>query len=72
MKIRMFLAGALLSVMLTTGCTRKVVVVRPADRVEVIPVAPSAQHVWVKGHYVKKGRNYVWVPGYYATRYRRR
>lgn len=72
MKSKMFLTSALLSLMLITGCARKVVVVRPADKVEVIPVAPSTQHIWVKGHYVKRGRNYVWVPGYYITRQRTR
>jgi hypothetical protein len=72
MKSKLFLASALLSVMLITGCARKVVVVRPVDKVEVVPFAPSPQHIWVKGHYLKRGRNYVWVPGYYITRHRSR
>lgn len=69
MKSKMVLVAAL-SVVLATGCARKVVVQRPAPRVEVIPVAPSARHIWVKGHYVRRGRNYVWVPGYYVVRRR--
>lgn len=63
-------AIALVIVLVTSGCARRVVVVRPADRVEVIPVAPSPRHVWVKGHYVKRHHDWVWVGGYYKVRRR--
>ena len=53
------------------SCARRVVVVKPpAPRVEVIPVAPSPRHVWVKGYYKPRGRHYVWVPGHYVVRRR--
>lgn len=53
------------------SCARRTVVVqRPAPRVEVIPVAPSPRHVWVKGYYKPRGRHYVWVPGHYVVRRR--
>jgi len=67
-----FIAIALVvTVLIGEGCARRVVVVQPpAPRVEVIPVAPSPRHVWVKGHYIKRGHNYVWVGGHYVTRRR--
>ena len=65
-----FIAIALMiTVLVGAGCARRVVVVQPPPpRVEIVPVAPSPRHVWVKGHYVKRGRNYVWVGGRYVNR----
>jgi hypothetical protein len=40
----------------------------PAPRREVIGVAPSAQHVWVKGYWVYQNRHWVWVPGHWEVR----
>ncbi len=37
----------------------------PAERVEVITVAPSVEHVWVKGHWVWRHGDWEWVPGYW-------
>lgn len=37
----------------------------PVERVEVIPVAPSAQHVSIKGHWHWNGGEWVWNPGRY-------
>jgi hypothetical protein len=60
----------LIAVLVTTGCARRVVVVKPAPRIEVIPVAPSPRHVWVQGHYVRRHHDWVWVGGYYKVRRR--
>jgi hypothetical protein len=39
----------------------------PAARVEVIPVRPSPEHVWMRGYWNwnHPERRYVWVPGYW-------
>ncbi|CAM2156046.1 Lipoprotein [Pararobbsia alpina] len=37
----------------------------PAERVEVVPVAPGEGFVWVKGHYKWEGGAWVWVPGHW-------
>jgi hypothetical protein len=58
-------AFGLAIVLVSSGCARKVVVVKPADRVEVIPTPPSSRHVWVKGHYVWRRHDCVWMPGHY-------
>ncbi|WP_461082687.1 hypothetical protein [Spirosoma flavus] len=61
------LAGLLLPAMFTACTTTTTTQGPPPDRVEVIPRAPSARHVWVPGHYVRRGRNYVWMNGYYRV-----
>src|SRR5690348_13281205 len=35
----------------------------PAERVEIRGVAPSRDHIWIKGHYIRRGREWVWEPG---------
>jgi hypothetical protein len=40
----------------------------PAERIEVIPVAPSAEHLWIKGNWHWDGLAWVWRPGHYETR----
>ncbi|WP_460968316.1 hypothetical protein [Spirosoma migulaei] len=63
------LAGLLVSA-LVSGCTTTATTTAqgpPPARVEVIPAAPSARHMWIPGHYVRRGRNYVWVNGYYRV-----
>jgi len=35
----------------------------PRERVEVVSVSPSAEHVWIKGHYVREGNEYTWREG---------
>jgi len=63
-----------------TGCTvREDVVVQPRpvqmryappaeERTEVIPIAPSAEHLWVKGHWYWNGDRYAWRQGRYEAR----
>ena len=52
------------------GCTGELVVrsAPPPERVEAAPVAPSAQHFWVRGHWLWNGDRYVWAPGHYEVR----
>ncbi len=35
----------------------------PPPRVEVVPAAPGAGHVWIAGHWAWRGGQYVWLPG---------
>jgi hypothetical protein len=35
----------------------------PAERIEVVSVAPSSEHVWVAGHWAWRNNNYEWEPG---------
>jgi len=44
----------------------------PPVRREVIPVAPSREHIWVDGHWVRRGHGWEWEPGYYVVRPRPR
>lgn len=48
----------------------RVVVVEepPRERVEVIGVPPSRDHVYVKGHWVRRGRDWDWSPGHWVVR----
>ncbi len=59
--------GLMASSFLFSSCVATVRTPPPPARVEVVPVAPSPRHVWVPGHYVRRGRNYIWVNGYYAV-----
>jgi len=71
MKSKLVVFALFIIVLVGEGCARRVVVVGPPPpRVEVIPVAPSPRHVWIKGHYVTRGHRYVWVGGRYVTRRR--
>ena len=36
----------------------------PPIREEIIPVAPSPRHHWVRGHWAWRGR-WEWIPGHY-------
>jgi len=40
----------------------------PAPQVEVIPVAPSTNHVWIAGHWHWNGGAWVWRAGHYEIR----
>jgi len=40
----------------------------PAPIVEVRPVAPSRNHVWVEGFHRWDGNAYVWTPGTWTAR----
>jgi hypothetical protein len=35
----------------------------PVERVEVIPAAPGAEFVWIRGYWSYRGSEYAWVPG---------
>jgi hypothetical protein len=35
----------------------------PVERVEVIPAAPGAGFVWIKGYWGYGGSEFAWVPG---------
>jgi hypothetical protein len=39
----------------------------PVARVEVIPVAPSPQHFWIRGYWGYAGAAHYWVPGRYEV-----
>jgi hypothetical protein len=41
------------------------VVPLPPPREEVVTVAPSPSHVWVRGYWVQQGPNWVWRPGHW-------
>ena len=49
----------------TSGPREEVIVTEqaPADRVEVIPVAPSANHVWIQGYWTRHDGAWFWVAG---------
>src|SRR5258708_39915275 len=36
----------------------------PPERVEVITVAPSPEHVWIRGYWAWRG-GWVWMPGHW-------
>ena len=40
----------------------------PPERVEVVTVAPSPNHIWVRGYWSWSGRGWVWVPGRWEHR----
>ena len=40
----------------------------PADQVEVIGVAPSPAHFWVKGHWMWRASGWYWVGGHWEWR----
>lgn len=44
----------------------RVSVAPPPLRVEVRPLAPSAAHVWIPGHWAWRAGAHVWTAGYYA------
>jgi hypothetical protein len=41
-----------------------VVAAPPPPQVEAVSVAPSANHVWIRGHWAWRGA-WVWEPGYW-------
>jgi hypothetical protein len=38
----------------------------PAERVEVVPAAPGAAYVWVRGHWGWRQNDYEWIGGHWA------
>jgi len=70
MKRPVVFAILMLALLLTvTACyagTRVYVVQKPPPvRVEVIGVAPAADHVWVQGYWVWRDNDYQWVAGHW-------
>ena len=59
-----------------TGCVvhdrrpREVIVEErpPETRYEVRSVAPSREHVWIDGHYVRVGNHWDWIGGHWEHR----
>ncbi|MGI8966392.1 MAG: hypothetical protein ACR2H1_09955, partial [Limisphaerales bacterium] len=66
-----------------TGCVERRVVVRepavvreevvvteepPAPQVEVVGVAPSPNHVWIGGYWVRSGNRWTWRKGHWELR----
>lgn len=43
----------------------RVNVAPPPPRVEVRPMAPSPNHVWIGGHWAWRNNAHVWLPGHY-------
>lgn len=54
----------------TAGPREEVVVAEeaPALRVEVIPAAPTVNHVWIAGYWSRHGGSWVWVAGRHVLR----
>ena len=55
----------------SVDAARRVVVVKtrpPKVRIEVRTTAPSANHVWVSGHWSWNGSSYVWSGGSWTLR----
>ena len=52
------------------GCSGEVVVrtAPPTEKVEVVGVAPSPEHIWLKGHWHWNGAEYVWIAGRWEVR----
>ena len=40
----------------------------PAPKLEVRTRAPSAKHVWIAGHWERRGRTWVWKKGHWVKR----
>ncbi|MBA4149883.1 MAG: YXWGXW repeat-containing protein [Verrucomicrobia bacterium] len=40
----------------------------PVPQVEAVGVAPSGEHVWVPGHWMRQGDRWVWMSGRYDLR----
>ncbi len=38
------------------------------SRIELVPIAPSANHVWIDGHWGLGGSAYSWQPGQWVAR----
>jgi len=62
------LTVALVLVMSVVACTTVIRTGPPPARVEVVPVAPYPEAVWIGGHWDWRGGNWVWLPGYWERR----
>jgi hypothetical protein len=40
----------------------------PAEQIEVVPVQPTGDYVWIKGHWHWNGGGWAWIRGHYAVR----
>ena len=54
----------------TSGPREEVIVAEqpPAPQVEVVPAAPSVEHIWVAGYWMHRGGSWEWVSGRYVLR----
>ena len=83
MNVNKLFFAASAAAILTTGCytkkevvyepagaSREVVVVDtpPAPEVETMGVAPSANHVWIPGHWTRQGDRWMWSSGHWDLR----
>ena len=68
--LHLALAACVLFSLSSLGCSGEVVVrtAPPPEREEVVAVAPSPQHFWVRGHWAWNGGGYNWVPGHWEIR----
>jgi hypothetical protein len=41
---------------------------RSPDRVEVVTVRPSPEHVWIRGRWDRRGDAWVWIEGHWERR----
>ncbi len=41
---------------------------RPPDRVEVMTARPSPEHVWIRGHWDRRGESWSWTEGRWERR----
>jgi hypothetical protein len=40
----------------------------PPEQVEVAPLPPTGNHVWIAGHWHWTGAEYAWIPGHWIAR----
>jgi hypothetical protein len=62
------IAAAALACAATIASAQVIVVERgpmPPVREEIIPVAPSPEHHWVRGHWAWRNVHWEWIPGHY-------
>jgi hypothetical protein len=61
---------AVVAVPAAAPTTTRVVVTEapPAVRQETVGSAPSENHVWVAGYWMRSDNKWVWVPGHWETR----
>jgi len=82
MKREMVYTGALITLgaLLAGGCIShhhmvaaapgEVIVAQapPDPRHEVVTVAPSTEHIWVRGYWMNSNGRWTWIPGHYERR----
>jgi hypothetical protein len=64
-RIRQIVLGAMVASMFG-GCVVRVR--EPLQPAEVVAVAPSPNHLGIRGYWARSGRAWVWVPGRWEVR----